>query len=76
MTAIHLNGASLHMCISKYIPWNSIEHFSIVNEQSVVGQRVLSGSKCDQSCERQVLVLAELITEECPYANTQAFTEL
>lgn len=66
----------VHMCISKYISWNSTEQIGIVNEQSVVGQRVLSGSKCDHSYEVQVqvqvLALAELITKECPYANTQA----
>ena len=38
---------------------------------SIVRQRALSGGECDEGSEVQVLVLVELITEECPYANTE-----
>lgn len=39
--------------------------------ERMVRQRALSGGECDQGSEVQVLVLAELITKECPYANTE-----
>lgn len=38
---------------------------------SLVRQRALSGAECDRGSEVKVLVLAELITKECPYANTE-----
>lgn len=46
-------------------------HAGIVIYQSVFRQKSLSYSENDQACEVQVLVLAELITKECPYANKE-----
>lgn len=60
-----------HKCISKCMSCNAIERAGIVNHQSMVRQRALSGGECDKGSEVQVLVLAELITKECPCANTE-----
>lgn len=58
----------LYKSISKH---TAREHAGIVNCQSMARQRALSGGECDHGSEVQVLVLAELITKECPYANTE-----
>lgn len=51
--------------------FKAVEHTGIVNDHSVFRQKALRDSECDQNCEVKVLVLADLISKECPYANTE-----
>lgn len=59
------------MCIFKQTSCNVIKHDGILNYQLIVKQGAFSAAQCDQACEVQVMVLEDLITKECPFANTE-----